>query len=84
MTRKHERKPVLLNAEMLNYCNYYLITIAIDLFEKWLPFHPRSPDGEGANIDRRLVSYHGKCRRIQSRIEFVYLFIYMYGTRSFL
>ena len=27
---------------------------------------------EGANIDRRLVPYHGKCRRIQSRIEFIY------------
>ena len=46
----------------------------------------RRPVGEGANIDRRLVPYHGNCRRIQSRIEFIYLFIYiyMYGTRSFL
>ena len=32
----------------------------------------RSP-GEGANLDRRLV-HHGKCKRIQSRIEFIYLY----------
>ena len=48
------------------------------------PAEVRSPEGEGANIDRRLVPYHGKCRRIQSRIEFIYLYIYiyiyMYGT----
>ena len=37
----------------------------------------RRPEGEGANIDRRLVPYHGKSRRIQSRIEFIYLYIYM-------
>ena len=29
----------------------------------------RRPEGEGANLDRRLVPYHGKCKRIQSRIE---------------
>ena len=38
----------------------------------------RRPKGEGANIDRRLVPYHGKCRRIQSRIEFIYLYIYLH------
>ena len=42
------------------------------------PAEARRPEGEGANIDRRLVPYHGKCRRIQSRIEFIYLFIYIY------
>ena len=49
------------------------------------PAEGRRPDGEGANIDRRLVPYHGKSQRIQSRIEFIYLFIYIYvGTWSFL
>ena len=49
------------------------------------PAEGRRPEGEGANIDRRLVPYHGKSRRIQSCIEFIYLFIYIYvGTRSFL
>ena len=42
------------------------------------PAEDRRPEGEGANIDRRLVPYHGKCRRIQSRIEFIYLYIYIY------
>ena len=32
----------------------------------------RRPEGEGANLDRRLVPYHRKCKRIQSRIEFIY------------
>ena len=32
----------------------------------------RGPEGEGANIDRRLVPYHAKCMRIQSHIEFIY------------
>ena len=36
------------------------------------------PEGKGANIDRRFLPYHGKCKRIQSRIEFVYLFISIY------
>ena len=35
------------------------------------PAEGRRPEGEGANIDRRLVPYHGKSRRIQSRIEFI-------------
>ena len=38
------------------------------------------PEGEGANIDRRLVPYHAKCMRIKSHIEFVYLFIYIYAS----
>ena len=42
----------------------------------------RRPEGEGANIDRRLVPYHEKSMRIQSRIEFIY--IYMHQLRSFL
>ena len=33
------------------------------------------PEGEGANLDRRLVPYHGKCKRIQSRVEFIYIYI---------
>ena len=32
----------------------------------------RRPEGEGANIDRRLVPYHAKSMRIQSHIEFIY------------
>ena len=42
------------------------------------PAEGRTPEGEGANIDRRLVPYHAKCMRIQSHIEFIYLFIYLY------
>ena len=38
----------------------------------------RRPEGEGANLDRRLVPYLGKCKRIQSRIEFIYIYIYLY------
>ena len=37
-------------------------------------------DGEGANIDRRFVPYHAKCMRIQSHIEFIYLYIYIYAS----
>ena len=47
------------------------------LAQRFAPAEGRRPEGEGANIDRRLVPYHGKCRRIQSRIEFIYLYIYM-------
>ena len=37
----------------------------------------------GANIDRRLVPYHGKCKRIQSRIEFIYIYICInYGFQA--
>ena len=39
---------------------------------------------DGANIDRRLVPYHGKSMRIQSHIEFIYIYIYMHQLRSFL
>ena len=39
------------------------------------PAEDRRPKGEGANIDRCLVPYHAKCKRIQSRIEFIYLYI---------
>ena len=38
--------------------------------------HLDNPEGEGANIDRRLVPYHAKCMRIQSRIEFIYIYIF--------
>ena len=37
-------------------------------------------DGEGANIDRRLVPYHAKCMRIQYRIEFIYIYLYASTT----
>ena len=42
--------------------------------------HPEAPaEGEGANLDRRLVPYHGKCKRIQSRIELIYnIYIYLF------
>ena len=33
------------------------------------PAEGRRPEGKGANLDRRFVPYHGKCKRIQSRIE---------------
>ena len=33
--------------------------------------------GEGANLDWRLVPYHGKCKRIQSRIEVIFLAIFV-------
>ena len=39
---------------------------------------------EGANIDRRLVPYHAKCMRIQSHIEFIYLYIYIYSSTAVL
>ena len=32
----------------------------------------RRPEAEGANMDLPLVPYHGTCKRIQSRIEFIY------------
>ena len=35
------------------------------------PLARRFAPREGANIDRRLVPYHGKCMRIQSHIEFM-------------
>ena len=38
----------------------------------------RRPAGEGANIDRRLVSYTRDAMRTKSRIEFIYLYIYIF------
>ena len=40
------------------------------------PAEGRRPEDEGANIDRRLVPYHGKSMRIQSHIEFIYIYLY--------
>ena len=40
------------------------------------PVEGRRSEGEGANIDRRLVPYGGKCKRIQSHIEFIYIYLY--------
>ena len=54
------------------------LNINSPLARRKAPAEGRRPEGEGANIDRRLVPYHGKCRRIQSRIEFIYLYIYIY------
>ena len=48
------------------------------------PAEGRRPEGEGANIDRRLVPYHAKSMRIQSRSEFIYVYIYMHQRPSFL
>ena len=42
------------------------------------PTAGRRPVGEGANIDRRLVPYTRDAMRTKSRIEFIYLFIYLY------
>ena len=39
------------------------------------PAEGRRPNGKDANLDRRLVPYHAKCMRIQSHIEFIYLYI---------
>ena len=39
----------------------------------------RRPEGEGANLDRRLVPYYGKCKRIQLHMEFIYIFICING-----
>ena len=36
----------------------------------------RGPAGEGTNLDRRLVLYTRDARRIKSRIEFIYIYIY--------
>ena len=48
------------------------------MFEKaWLEHRNVMVIGD-LNIDRRLVPYHGKCKRIQSRIEFIYIYIYIY------
>ena len=39
---------------------------------------------EGANIDRRLVPYTRDAMRTKSRIEFIYLFIYIYASTAVL
>ena len=43
--------------------------LCFPLARREAPAEGRSPEGEGANIDRRLVPYHAKCMQIQSRIE---------------
>ena len=42
------------------------------------PAPGQRPTGEGANIDRHLVPYTRDAMRTKSRIEFIYLFIYLY------
>ena len=61
------------------YLHYFLrARISSPLARREAPAEGRRPEGEGDNIDRRLVPYHGKCKRIQSHIEFIYIFIYLY------
>ena len=52
--------------------------ISSPLARREAPAEGRMPEGEGANIDRRLVPYHGKSMRIQSHIEFIYIYIFIY------
>ena len=60
---------------IISYILYYIFYI---LFPRQAWSAGRKPEGEGANLDRHLVPYHGKCKRIQSGITFIYLFIYLY------
>ena len=48
------------------------------------PTAGRRPVGEGANIDRRLVPYTRDAMRTKSRIEFIYIFIYIYASTAVL
>ena len=52
----------------------WTLIIYIPLARHEAPAEARRPEGESANIDRRLVPYHAKSKRIQSRIEFIYLY----------
>ena len=84
--------PSLISLKRFTLETFRIVHQPCPLARREAPAEDRRPDGQGANLDRRLVPYHGKCKRIQSRIEFIYLFIYlyiyiyiyMYGTRSFL
>ena len=44
------------------------------------PTAGQRPAGEGANIDRRLVPYTRDEMRTKSRIEFIYLYTYIYAS----
>ena len=46
-------------------------------FSKPPIYSKRKQHNKGANIDRRLVPYHAKCMRIQSRIVFIYIYIFI-------
>ena len=63
--------------------DWLFVCLFVYLFIHWLIYL-----GKGANIDRRLVPYHGKWKQIQScRVYlFIYIFIYIYmhQPRSFL
>ena len=61
-----------------------VISLSFQIFppKREAPAESQRPEGEGANIDWRLVPYHGKCKRIQSGIEFIYLFIYICINRG--
>ena len=60
------------------FCMYSMTYKNHPLARREAPAEGRRPEGEGANIDRRLVPYHAKCMRIQSRIVFKYIYIYIY------
>ena len=46
------------------------------------PAQGRTPEGEGANLDRRLVPYHGKCKR-SNLASSLYISIYLRSTVLF-
>ena len=46
------------------------------------PGAKRRPRAKGANIDRRLVPYDAKCKRIQSRIKIIYIYTYLYASTA--
>ena len=58
--------------------NLTLSLFIYPLARRKAPTAGRRPVGEGANIDRRLVPYTRDAMRTKSRIEFIYLFIYLY------
>ena len=60
-----------------------LLPVAYPRARREAPAGGQRPPGEGANLNRHLVPYHGKRKRIQSRIEFIYLFIYYYYIAAF-
>ena len=55
--------------------------VVYPLARREAPDEGRRPAGDGANFVRCLVPYHGKCKRIQSRIESIYLFIPSPGAK---
>ena len=64
----------LLSKLVMLFCTRFVLSLA----RRESPAEGPTHKAEGANIDRRLVPYHGKCKRMQSRIEFIYIYIYIY------